>query len=279
MEINSLLLQVARAINSVSSNQLPETKARLLFMGNSALQVLKEKYTAKPEIIADLLNEEEYSTSEWREVQRFLGRDNYFINSTTFRQWDDTLNTELHLSLTTLYWNSYRKIEEALQKDNSENLKNADEIQSNYDKYIKLLRSAQYLIQLNGYDNNSIVKKINKEYPHLIENISLFTLKNLNMIKAYESNTLKKIQNGISQNCLRILNQLAKNPEPSDDDKDIFEMVVEQQTILANLANTEQAKKASQLSYEGLLAYYKANDDMDNLFKIQSKKEILDMKV
>ncbi len=280
MEENSLLLQVARALASVDSNQIPETKARLSFTGNTALELLREKYQAQPDIIANLMDPDAYLVGEWKEITRFIGQYKNYINNETLDQWSHILNSQLHLSLVSVYWPSFRYIENMVKNQNhSSDSSHCVETQSHYDKCIKLIRSAQYILNLSDYERNAVFQKINKEYPNLIETMSLFNLLFTSSIQLCEGAAFKKIQLGIAHNSLRILQYRAEQKEMSEDDKIIFENIVSYKDFYMSFLGKENTNKALQFAYQGLIIYYESIDDMDNLYKIQSKKEILDMSV
>lgn len=276
-ESNSLLLQVARAINAMYGSQTAETKARLFYMGNNSLNLLQKKIREQPDIIAYLTDPEQYSEGEWNEVKRFLGQYSNQINSETMDKWKTQLNAELHLALLNLYIPAVKYIQYRVHKkpfidDYSQDYPRKE----NFDKALKFIRSGNVLQDYPAYSrSNNKAAPLLKQYQQIKRDVTAFMLLEIAALVDNINDSMQGIIRELIQNSPEVIREWAGQFATNAELIQVMENILTHKKFWNEFGDSELSQRIHDECYNGLINYYQEMDDLDNLVKYQSKRELL----
>jgi hypothetical protein len=275
-ESNSLLLQVARAINAMYGNQTAETKARLFYMGNNSLNLLQKKMREQPDIIVYLTDQEQYSAGEWNEVKRFLGQYSNQINSETMEKWKSQLNAELHLALLNLYIPAIKYIQYRVNKKSFiDNTSQADPRRENFDKALKFIRSGNFLQQNPDYSHSPKAAPLLKQYEQIKRDITAYMLLEIDALTDNINDSMHGIMRELVQNSPDIIRGWAGQFTTDSELIQVMERILAHKAFWNEFGDGRLSQSILKECYDGLINYYREMDDLDNLVKFQSKRELL----
>lgn len=278
-EPNSLFLQAIRALNSVSGSSYSEVKARTSYLGLNAIQILQEKVKGNPEILRELCKPEEYSEKEWEEINIFLSDIQNDFSEEKLKYCENKLAINTHLQLIYLYKEViYQFSNQSANESNSEK-----DFLSVYDKSLKLIRSCKILLSHPDFKPNRKYNDIKNIYHKTIDLHKRMVLKNSQLVQKIDDEKLYEIQIELAEMTLEFLRKLIKTSfadihKAYLDEKKTLEALIDNFPRLKAAFGQDISMHMLIASYEGLEKYYRLIDDEENILRIRSKREMLDLR-
>jgi hypothetical protein len=294
-EANYLLMHIIRALKDAKDKSLTHSKkSRVFFHGLDAIKALQAKISQDKGIISIIMDAGEYSEKDWQEIVEFIKPDTKKQLSQLLDKFVEELNINLHLELVMQYKASVTYVKE-LSKDLNNNI---GKIQEEYDKLLKCVKSCKALLGIASFEKHMLFEdiqyaadkcihsfsefillhpeikfEVNEEMTSLLPDIAAQTIKFIEYISKLTREPIQKFDSAKRKSENDNAHLLEKYVDP----RRTLEKIIENSNTIRTFFGKSLFQKIMSVTYDKLMELYVSLDDDDNIMRIRSKKELLDL--
>ncbi len=276
---NALFLQIVRALKAITSPLNPESKARYFSLGLSALEILEDKLAAEPDLTLTLVNPEEYAEKEWEDVNAILSQNLYAVDEEIFQNFRQTLTIHLKIEMIYVHKVAADQYGTLLKQETKEVPKEKEDL---CDKSLMLLSACDLLLHDPRFQNHNRYREIQYVYHRAIDTHKQLILNHPSLVRKTGNPDLAIQQENSIRLAIAYLQKLLQtniydSRRSSIEQKSMLENIVANHGHLKDVYGGLLAKELVLLAYTGLEKYFQCRNDDDNMIRIRSKKEILEL--